>query len=327
LQCVLTPAYVQHTDPRANFQRNGTSLPVDELSITERLRKRVRIPTGSPIVTGIGDDCAIYRPRGSADDLLLTTDLFIEGIHFLRDTHTAADAGHKALARSLSDIAAMGGSPRLCLVSLCVAPWTTDKWIDGFYKGLLDLAAGSNTVLAGGDLSHSDKCFADVMAMGSVPRGSALLRSGGRVGDDIYVSGRLGGSVLGLEKRSGTAWKRHKRPEPRLALATIIRERYRPTAAMDLSDGLSLDLRRLCLASGIAAEIAEPPCFKGASLAHALHGGEDYELLFTVRHGTEIPAKLEGVELTRIGRTTTGIPGQILLDGAPLPALGYDHFK
>ena len=302
-------------------------MPIDELSITERLRKRVGIPAGSPVVTGIGDDCAIYRPRGSADDLLLTTDLFIEGIHFLCDSHTAPDAGHKALARSLSDIAAMGGSPRLCLVSLCAAPWTGDKWIDGFYKGLLDLAAASGTILAGGDLSHSDKCFADVVALGAVPRGLALLRSGARAGDDIYVSGRLGGSALGLAKQSGAAWKRHKRPEPRLALATEIRKCYRPTAAMDLSDGLSLDLRRLCLASGVSAEIAEPPRFKGASPAQALHGGEDYELLFTVRHGTKIPAQLLGIELTRIGRTTAGIPGFILLDGAPLPPLGYDHFQ
>src|ERR1700677_5168209 len=101
----------------------------DERAITERLRKAAVIPAGSPVVLGIGDDCAIYRPRGSADDLLFTTDLFIEGVHFLRDTHKPADAGRKALARSLSDIAAMGGSPRFCLVSLCVPAWAGENWV------------------------------------------------------------------------------------------------------------------------------------------------------------------------------------------------------
>src|SRR5437879_3668975 len=115
----------------------------DERAITERLRKAVSIPSGSPVVLGIGDDCAIYRPRGSADDLLFTSDLFIEDVHFLRDTHKPAEAGRKALVRSLSDIAAMGGSPRFCLVALCVPPWASSgpgaKWVDRFFDGLLQM--------------------------------------------------------------------------------------------------------------------------------------------------------------------------------------------
>src|ERR1039457_4787637 len=107
----------------------------DERAVTERLRKAAVIPAGSPLILGIGDDCAIYRPRGSADDLLFTADMFIEGVHFLRETHKAPVAGRKALVRSLSDIAAMGGSPRFCLVSLCVPAWANERWIDGFFDG------------------------------------------------------------------------------------------------------------------------------------------------------------------------------------------------
>ncbi len=297
-----------------------------ERSITEKLRSKVRIPAGSALALGIGDDCAIYRPRGSADDLLLTTDLYVEGVHFRQDTHKPQDAGYKALARSLSDIAAMGGEPKLCLTALCAAPWTTDKWIDGFYKGLLELAEATGTLLAGGDLSRGSEFCCDVLVLGSVPRGTAMLRSTAKPGQDVYVSGSLGGSALGLETGKGKAWKKHIHPEPRLELARTLREKYRATAAMDLSDGLSLDLRRMALDSNLAVEISAPPQFPGATLAHALHGGEDYELLFTVRAGLKLPETLCGVRLTKIGRTVAGPAGLIQLEGEPLAPLGYDHF-
>src|ERR1700728_4880582 len=177
----------------------------DERAITERLRKAAVIPAGSPVVLGIGDDCAIYRPRGSADDLLFTADMFIEGVHFLRETHKAAVAGRKALVRSLSDIAAMGGAPGFCLVSLCVPAWADAKWVDRFFDGILELAAATGTVLAGGDLSHGETLACDVMVCGAVPRGTALLRSGARPGHDIYLSGALGGSAVGLVTRKGKA--------------------------------------------------------------------------------------------------------------------------
>jgi thiamine-monophosphate kinase len=298
----------------------------NERAITERLHDLVKIPPSSAVVAGIGDDCAIYRPRGSADDLLFTTDLFVEGIHFLRETHKAADVGRVALARSLSDIAAMGGAPRFCLLSVCLPSWASDRWIDDFFRSIAASAAGHHTILAGGDLARGEKFAADVTICGAVPRGAALLRSGARAGHEIYVSGQLGGSALGLSSSKGKARKRHLNPEPRLALGQFLREKLRATAAIDISDGLSLDLERVCLASGVAADIVMPPCFPGATPEQALHGGEEYELLFFVRAGTRVPARFEGLPLTRIGAAVSGIPGEIRLDGKPLLVLGFDHF-
>lgn len=301
----------------------------DERSITERLRKLVPIPPGSPVIKGIGDDCAIYRPRGSADDLLFTTDMFIEGVHFLRETQKPEVAGRKALVRSLSDIAAMGGAPRFCLVSLCLPPWATPKWIDTFFDGILKLTGKTQTILAGGDLSHGPILSCDVMVCGAVPRGQALRRDTARPGDEIYVSGRLGGSALGLEKNTGKARTRHLSPEPRLELGKFLREKLRATSAIDISDGLSLDLQRICLASGVDARIVEPPRFPGASLAQALHGGEEYELLFTVPRGARVPSEFEKVSLTCIGEIVRPARegGSILLNSVPLQPLGYDHFR
>ncbi len=298
----------------------------DERAITERLRKAAAIPAGSGLVLGIGDDCAIYRPRGSADDLLFTTDMFVESVHFRRETHKPVVAGRKALARGLSDIAAMGGAPRFCLVSLCVPDWARARWVDRFFDGILQLAGSTGTVLAGGDLSHGDRLVCDVTVCGAAPRGRALRRDGARAGHEIYVSGALGGSALGLETHRGKARERHLYPQPRLALGAFLRERLRATAAIDISDGLSLDLRRLCLASGVAAEIGPPPQFRGAGLDHALHGGEEYELLFTVRPGTRVPPEFEGLPLTHIGKTVPG-KGDVRLNGQLLKSLGYDHFE
>lgn len=299
----------------------------DERAVTERLRTATVVPPGSPLVLGIGDDCAVYRPRGSADDLLFTADMFIEGTHFHRETHKPAEAGRKALVRSLSDIAAMGGSPRFCLVSLAVPSWANASWVDRFFDGVLQLASATGAILAGGDLSHSEILACDVTVCGAVPRGTALRRDGARPGDSIYVSGTLGGSTLGLATLKGKARKRHLHPEPRLALGRFLREKLRATAAMDISDGLSLDLRRLCLASCAGAEIVAPPRFPGASLEQALHGGEEYELLFTVRPGTKVPDDFDGLPLTRIGAIAPREAGEVLLDGNPLPPRGYDHFS
>ncbi len=258
---------------------------------------------------------------------MFTCDMLIEGVHFLRETHKAAVAGRKALVRSLSDIAAMGGSPRFCLVSLCVPGWAGDKWVEQFFDGILRLASSTGTVLAGGDLSHGDRLACDVTVCGAVPRGTALRRDGARAGHEIYVSGVLGGSALGLQTSKGKAFQRHLRPEPRLALGQFLREKLRASAAMDLSDGLSLDLERLCLASGVEAEITAPPRFPGASLEQALHGGEEYELLFAVPAGTKVPEHFDGLPLTRIGTFVRGREaGAIRLEGQILKVFGYDHF-
>jgi thiamine-monophosphate kinase len=248
-------------------------------------------------------------------------------VHFRRQTHRAVDVGHKAMARGLSDIAAMGGEPRFCLVSLALAPWADQRWLDGFYRGLLRLGARYGTALAGGDLARSAQLTCDIVVCGAVPKGRALRRDGARPGDGIFVSGRLGGSALGLETRRGTSWKRHRRPEPRIELGRYLRDTLRATACMDLSDGLSLDLRRLCLASGVAAEIEAPPRFPGATLEHALHGGEDYELLFTLGRGLQPPDTHAGLRLTRIGTVRKGRAGDVRLAGRRLEPLGYDHFR
>jgi len=300
---------------------------VNEPDTIDRIRGRVGLPRGAGIVLGIGDDCAIVRPRGAAEDWLYTTDLLIEGTHFLRETHSGGDAVWKALARGWSDIAAMGGEARFCLLSLAVAEWVDGKWLDGFYGGLLALAERSGTALIGGDLARTERVVCDIVVAGTVSRGKALRRDGARAGDAIYVSGRLGGSALGLASGRGKAWKRHKRPEPRLALGKFLRTRVGATAAMDLSDGLSLDLHRLCAASGLSAQITAPPVYRGATPAQALHGGEDYELLFTAPPRIPVPEEFEGLELTRIGTMRRGRAGAVEMDGEPLPALGYDHLR
>lgn len=253
---------------------------------------------------GIGDDCAIFRAN-PGDDLLFTTDQMIEGVHF-RSSMPAAAAGERALARSLSDIAAMGGAPRFCLVALA-APAGRERWIKSFYRGLLRMAKKFGVYLAGGDLAHDDKIHCDVMVCGSVKRGLALTRSGARPGDAIYVSGPL-----------GRPWNR--RIVPRLALGqTLV---GRATACIDLSDGLSLDLHRLCVASNVAAALDRVPVVRGASLARALHGGEDYELLFT------LPARLRPPRGTiKIGAIVRGTRGAISLEGRALKPRGYQHFK
>ena len=303
-----------------------------EQELIDRIARQAGL-LGRGLVMGIGDDCAIFRPGRGREDLLFTTDLLLENVHFRRETHGPADVGWKALARGLSDIAAMGGEPRFCLVSLGLAEWTDEQWVDGFYRGLLRLARRAGVTLAGGDLARSDKLVCDIVVCGTAPRGpraNALRRKGACPGDSIYVSGRLGGAALGLALGpSGprAAWRRHLRPQPRLDLGRFLRERLRASAAMDLSDGLSLDLRRLCLASKVSASIVAPPRFRGASAEQALHGGEDYELLFTVPPGRRLPPRFEGVPLTRIGEIRRGRAGVVLLAGTPLEPLGWDHFR
>lgn len=292
-----------------------------ERDIVKQLRQRAG---NAGLALGIGDDCAIYRPS-SGEELLFTTDLLLEDVHFRRSTHTARDIGHKTLARGLSDIAAMGGDPRFCFVSLASAQG--GPWISRFYDGLLALAEAHRVTLAGGDLARAKAIACDIVVCGSTPTGSALRRSGARLGDAIYVSGALGGSALGLATRRGKAWQKHLRPEPRLKLGAFLRAWLHATAAMDLSDGLSLDLARLCEESGVAAEITMPPIFPGATRAQALDGGEDYELLFTVPAGVDVPATFDGIPLTRIGAIVRGKAGRVVLDGKPLAARGYDHWS
>jgi thiamine-monophosphate kinase len=295
-----------------------------ETLIVERIRQLAKSSTrDKSIIRGIGDDCAIVRPRTN-EDLVFTSDFVLEGRHFTLDTHKPADIGHKALARSLSDLAAMGAEPVFCLISLAIpAALSKSKWITSFYKGFLALADEHHVTLAGGDPTSFEKVVADVTCCGMVPRGTALLRSGANAGDRIYVTGELGGSAHGFETHKGKNWKRHLRPEPRIATGIALRKAG-VSAAMDLSDGLSLDLARLCVESKTGAEISSKllPLARGASIANALNGGEDYELLFTAPPKLKIP-----IPATEVGVMTKRHPGEILLDGSALASKGFDHFS
>ena len=266
-----------------------------EDTIIAKLRRR------SPL---IGDDCAVI-PCPTGQDLLLKADLSIEGVHFTRE-RSAEEIGARAVARSLSDIAAMGGTPLYCLMSMALAPWTDQRWIDGFYRGVYKLLRKTKTSLAGGDISHADQFVCDVMLCGSVAKGKALRRSGAHVDDVLYVSGPLGG------------WRNKRAIEPRLELGRKLVGVA--TACMDISDGLALDLHRLCKASSVAADLDSVPLLQGATMAQALHDGEDYELLYTAPPRVKAPG-------IRIGSITKGRPGLVRLQGRVVKPIGYDHTK
>lgn len=280
--------------------------------IQDRLR-RLGIAKGNGIVTGIGDDCAVFRQRGAANELIFTADMMHEGVHFTWDADPK-DVGHKALTRSLSDCAAMGARPLFCLISLAF-PSEAVSWVDDFYGGLTKLARKHRVVVAGGDLSHTAKISCDVMVCGEVPRGKALLRSAARPGERICVSGPLGKAALALDTRGRYL------PQARLELGEAIRKAG-VRCAMDLSDGLSMDLARVCAASGCSAELDDVPIAKGATLQHALHGGEDYELLFTLPAKAAVP---KGCHV--IGRITKPAAVQVTFHGQALPPQGWDHFR
>ncbi len=271
---------------------------MNELALIDRLRRLKG-------VSGIGDDCAVFRPKAT-EDLLLKTDQLIEGIHFPKSMRPET-IGERALARALSDIAAAGGDPRCCLVALAVPRTKSEQWILSFFRGLLNLGNTSGTVLVGGDLAHDDKVHCSVMVVGAVKRGRALTRAGARPGDQLYVSGPL-----------GKPWS--QRIEPRLALGRKLSGKA--TACIDLSDGLSLDLHRLCKESRVAAQLESIPIVHGASLERALHGGEDYELLFTLPPRVKQPAGT-----TLIGTIVGGSAGTVWFEGKKLAPRGYDHFS
>jgi thiamine-monophosphate kinase len=287
----------------------------------------------------VGDDCALLRPDAGLD-LALTTDMLIEGRHFLPDAEPRA-LGHKALAVNLSDLAAMGATPRWATLAIAL-PAADAAWLEAFSAGLYTLAERFGVDLVGGDTTRAERRTITITALGEVPPGLALERAGARPGDDIWVSGELGGAALGLvHPENPEAAKRLHVPEPRVELGERLRRLAH--AAIDLSDGLAGDLGHILERSRVGAVVEYERIPKSSAFAKlndaelekdcVLSGGDDYELLFTAprEHRSELEALAAELKLalTRIGTIEAGAARLAILDaqGRPLAHRGgFDHF-
>ncbi|HEV2705778.1 MAG TPA: thiamine-phosphate kinase [Pyrinomonadaceae bacterium] len=339
-----------------------------EFDFIESLRQRASSTDSSlatrhsSLVKGIGDDAAAFTQQAGRETLI-TTDLLVEDVDFRLSTTTPRALGHKALAVSLSDIAAMGARPLWALVSLGVPSqvWESN-FLEQFYEGFFALADAHGVALIGGDLSRTPRhVFIDSVVLGDAATGRAVMRAGARAGDQIFVTGALGGAAAGLRLLEAGARPartppksprtqareqlllRQLCPMPRVAWGRLLGERRLATASIDLSDGLSSDLAHLCRASGVGAEVeaallpldpalARTGLSAQEALSLALDGGEDFELLFTVRprDASKLPAEVEGVAVTRIGEVTAEAEKMsLLVDGRaePLRPGGFEHFR
>ncbi|HZE81472.1 MAG TPA: thiamine-phosphate kinase [Candidatus Polarisedimenticolia bacterium] len=314
---------------------------IKERSLIEHIRQAAAAAPNRAVKKGIGDDCAILQLKPGYE-LLVTTDLCLEDVHFRSAWHPATVVGHRCLTRGLSDIAAMGGEPLACFLSLGLPEDLSQAWVNGFLRGLLALARRFNVQLAGGDISSAAHITADIIVTGHVPSGKAVLRSGASPGDRIYVSGFLGGSAATVKQLfagksvAPTKASPHFYPTPRLEVGNWLQKHGLATAMIDLSDGISVDLAHICGESGVAAVVTanKLPIGKTADLDLALHGGEDYELLFTAREDAKIPSRIAGVVITEIGeirnRRDYSSAIQILGDNGkvrPLAQRGWQHFR
>lgn len=320
-----------------------------EFGLIDRIRRRT--PLGRGVRIGIGDDAAWVENRSGSS--LVTADLLIEGVHFDLRWTSLFDLGYKSLAVNLSDIAAMGGVPAYVVLSLGIPAHFDSEQIDAFYRGIKALATRSGVALIGGDTNVARVLIVSVCVIGHAPR-RPVRRAGAKIGDDIYVTGTLGDSALGLkllQRRSAVSKRqsvaqllaRHHRPAPRLAAGALLAEEGLATAMIDISDGLTQDLGHICQASGVGATIwsgSLPLSRMYRALAgadetrYALSGGEDYELLFCARprHRGKIQslAKRVRLRITRIGACGRAEDGLVVIDssGAPVavPVKGHDHF-
>ena len=331
----------------------------DEFEFIRTLRERA---STSSSVTGIGDDAAVFQTT-AGNETVVTTDLLVEDIDFRRTTISPYLLGHKALAVSLSDIAAMGARPRWLLISIGVPSdiWQTD-FIDRLYNGLFELANRYDVQLIGGDTSRTEeKIVIDSIVIGECFAGRAVKRSGAAPGDQIFVTGSLGGAAAGLrlvERGAHLAEQnfhdedsqkldhvllRQLRPEPRVGWGIVLGDEKLATSMIDISDGLSSDLNHLCSASGVGALIdssllpidsqVTELCGRRAldPLQLALHGGEDFELLFTIKPADVplLPRRVDGASITRIGEIRTHDEGVKISERARIWDLnpgGWKHF-
>ncbi len=317
----------------------------DEKSLIGKIERAFPRMPRKPLMLSLGDDAAVWTPR-TGQQTILTCDWFLEGTHFLRDKHPADAVGWKCLARAVSDVAAMGGEPRCFLLSLALPSALTGKWLDKFLGGLRRASRELQCELAGGDTTKRDEILISVTVIGEVRLGQAISRSGARPGDLLFVSGTLGQADLGFRKlrkargegkASNAALRKHLYPRPRLELGKWIAQKHLASAMMDVSDGLSTDLPRLCEASAVGARINvnSLPASGLTELSDgrklALHGGDEYELLFTVRktNAPRVPAKFSGLPLTCIGEITRGKKIVVEEDGksAALISGGWDPFR
>ncbi len=333
-----------------------------EFGLIRRIRDFSPRTTRSVLV-GIGDDAAALK-LSARHNLLVTTDLLIEDVHFDFSYTDHYSLGWKAAAVNLSDVAAMGGKPLFCLTAIGIPRATDAESIMDFYRGFNDLLCLHRAFLVGGDTCSSrDRFVISVTATGEAKPGSIIKRSGARPGDRIFVTGTLGDSAAGMEllkmqgarrrvrnketkagqSENAVKWLqlRHLRPNPRVNEGRMIAHSGCASAMIDISDGLSSDIHHICTESGVGAQVLSDRIPLSAPLLHisgrrskraveyALSGGEDYELLFTVP-----PARLGrlhalGIRVAEIGTVTRG-SAVALLDSAgrksPLPPKGYDHF-
>ena len=303
---------------------------IGEGALIRRIRERFGGTVRAGI--GIGDDAAVFDlPAGYS--AVFCSDLVTENTHFLRELHPPDSIGYKAVAVNVSDVGAMGGVPMHFLISMALPADLELSWVEGFLDGIERACTEFDVSLVGGDSSSSDRIFVDVSMIGRVRTGGAVLRSGAKPGDGVYVTGTLGGSILGLErlkagKTSDAAVQRHLYPQPRHRVGAAVAGRA--NAMIDVSDGLSTDLSHILEESRVSARIYKDrlPVFAGAEDAHALHGGEEYELIIV---GTDLPAAVEGIPVTRIGEIIASpLDHQLfLIDGTSESVLqprGWQHF-
>ena len=348
----------------AAARSSQSSSSKSEFDFIASLQQRVTssTPKSESLTAGIGDDAAVIR-SSAGKETVITADLLVEEIDFRRTTTPPYLLGHKALAVSLSDIAAMGARPLWSLISIGVPEdvWQTE-FVDHFYDGLLNLANHYGVQLIGGDTSRTNEHIViDSVVVGECTAGTAVMRSGAKPGDQIFVTGSLGAAAAGLrliERGAHLAEQnlgdedsqkldhvliRQLRPEPRVGWGIVLGEERLATAMIDLSDGLSSDLNHLCEASGAGALIDSgllpidnrvvELCGRRAldPLQLALHGGEDFELLFTVKPAdvSRLPRRVDGVELKRIGEITNASQGVRISEGPRIWDLkpgGWKHF-